>query len=155
MAADAAALEDVINADHLKEFGAGDTLAAVADLLASVPGLAWTGLIDGRIAGCGGLIFIAGLPGCAAAWGVAAGWADEHLLEMLRVFRRLMDATAAEYALRRVQMTLLTDQPTDWAMELGFAAESKCCVAGHDAVLWVKNYLPSEQFHRNKSYNVN
>jgi hypothetical protein len=133
---------EAADAESLREtIDVGANLIDWAKALTAASGPAWTGLIEGRVAGCGGMVIL--WPGTAEAWSVFADWTAAYRRTMLCTCRRAMDSAAREYGLRRVQATLRTDLPDSWLRHLGFTREGlmrRYCVDGCDAAIWARLY---------------
>ena len=95
-------------------------------------GLAYTLLIDGRVAACGGITQL--WPGLGEAWSVISPIAKHHPMPLTRLVKRQIDSVALALALHRVQCVCKTadQRATRWAECLGFVREGTLRAYGQD-----------------------
>jgi hypothetical protein len=121
-AADAEALRQAIDTGaNLLDWAAG---------AASGAGPAGTGLVDGKVAGCGGVVLL--WPGVGEAWSVWAPWAANYRKYMLLYCRQFIGQTMDRHKLHRIQATLRADLPESWLRHLGFVPEGRMRKYGPD-----------------------
>jgi hypothetical protein len=101
------------------------------------PGDAWTAFVDGEPIGCGGLTQL--WRGRAMAWSILSRRAGPHMLAIVRVVRRKLDAEP----FRRVEMAVRVgfDPGCRFADLLGFVIESKALAFmpdGGDAFIYAR-----------------
>jgi RimJ/RimL family protein N-acetyltransferase len=109
-------------------------------------GPAFTGRIDGRIIGCGGLVLFA-WPGVAEAWVMASEHAPEYALSWHKTFQFLLQRMIGEYGLYRIQAEVQADftRGRRWIEALGFQSEGEMPRFGPNRETFVRYaYLPQE-----------
>ena len=102
-------------------------------------GPAYTGRINDRIVGCGGLVLFA-WPGVAEAWVIASTYATEHALSWHKTFQSMLPRMIEQYALRRVQAEVQADftRGIRWIEALGFKSEGAMPLFGPNGETFVR-----------------
>ena len=87
-------------------------------------GPAFTGVHDGRIIGCAGVVIQ--WPGVGAAWVALDKSAEAHGFWVTRMIKRIMQDIVRVYGLHRVEAVVHADSPRDlkWIKLLGFKSEN-------------------------------
>lgn len=114
--------------------------------LFEIGGPSFTGRINGKIAGCGGLILFS-WPGVAEAWVMATTHAATYPVTWCRTFRFMLDKLVKDYSLRRVQAQVQEDfeRGRRWIELLGFHSEGVMPHYGPNGEAFVMYaYFPKE-----------
>ncbi len=102
-------------------------------------GLSFTGLIDGRIISCGGVVIEKW--GNAYVWQVPSVYVKDVKVSYCKYIRKWLDDIAQEYALNRFETTCVNDGLHNrWMKFLGFEVEGikKKYINGQDYVMFAK-----------------
>ncbi|UOF77745.1 putative acetyltransferase [Caudoviricetes sp.] len=102
-------------------------------------GVAFTGLIDGRIISCGGVVIEKW--GNAYVWQVPSVYVNDVKMSYCKYIRKWLDDVASEYALNRFETTCVNDDLHNrWMKFLGFEVEGikKKYINGQDYVMFGK-----------------
>lgn len=91
-----------------------------------IEGPAMTGMFDGRVLGCAGLVF--SWPGFATAWMILGEEIGPHGVWLTRTVRRVLQDWIRAYGLYRVEAMALQESARnqDWLVALGFQRENGC-----------------------------
>ncbi len=103
-------------------------------LIAEQP--AFSGLVDGKLIGCGGIINI--WPGLAEAWLALTPFAKAHVSFLYRQSLRFLPWARSTYTLRRIQTTV----QADWVEALRFIER-----LGFVRVALLEQYGPNGEAH--------
>ena len=130
----------------------GANLLDWAEAMAMTKGPAFTGLVDGKVAGCGGVVVL--WDGVGEAWSIFPDWAKKYKRYVLLYCRRFMEESAEDLKLWRVQATLEEGLPESWLEHLGFV--KKCTMTGYqpdgsDAGMWEKIWPERNPYEKGKA----
>ena len=101
-------------------------------------GPAWTGIIDGQVMGCCGLIVL--WQGVAEPWMVSTGLCARYALSFHRAIKKGLDQVIQDLRLRRVQVAIHKDHVIShkWVERLGFKREGAMPAYGPDGSDYVR-----------------
>ena len=110
------------------------------DLLSNLEkGIAFTGIIDGRIISCWGINL--GYFGNADIWQMPSIYVKDHTIVYGKYVRRWINDIRKQYALHRLETTCLDDELHNrWMKFLGFEQEGKKrkWINGQDYIMWAR-----------------
>jgi len=101
--------------------------------------LAFTGIVDGRIIACGGIVPLNN--GNSEIWLIPSLWVSSVTLTFAREIRRWLDKIRHDFALNRMQTACMNDDLHNrWMAFLGFEKEGvmKKYHNGNDYCMWSK-----------------
>lgn len=85
--------------------------------------VAYTGMVEGKIIGCAGIIVA--WDGVGMAWAAITPAAEPHMIWVSKIIRRFMRDIIRAHKLHRVEMVALADSQRNqrWAEFMGFSRE--------------------------------